>query len=82
VQHLRNLERSKMSKRDLGRQREDRILVAEEKFFTKLKTSHEEVLGILQITWVILPFLNTYVLGTSGLNIRTTFKITLYLIRY
>jgi hypothetical protein len=51
-----------MSKRDLGGQREDRILVAEEEILHEMKPSHEKVLGVLQITWVILPFFNTYYL--------------------
>jgi hypothetical protein len=49
-----------MNKRDLGRQREDRILVAEEKFFTELKTGHEKVLGVLQINWEFLNNLSLY----------------------
>jgi hypothetical protein len=42
VQHLRDFGRFEMNKPDLGRQREERILIAEKykKFFTKLKTSH------------------------------------------
>jgi hypothetical protein len=39
-----------MHQRDLGRQREDRILLAEEEIPHEIETSHEEVLGALQIT--------------------------------
>jgi hypothetical protein len=42
VQHLRDFGRFEMNKRDLGRQREDRILVSEKKYLTTLKTSHEQ----------------------------------------
>jgi hypothetical protein len=38
VQHLRDFERFKMSKRDLGGQREDRILVAEEEILHEIET--------------------------------------------
>jgi hypothetical protein len=54
VQHLRDFGRFEMNKRDLGLQREDRILVPEKEFLTKLKTNHEQVLGVLQITWEFL----------------------------
>jgi hypothetical protein len=47
VQHLRDFEGLEMNKRDLGRQREDGILAQKKKFFTKLKTSHEQVVGVL-----------------------------------
>jgi hypothetical protein len=46
VQQLRDLWRLEMNKRHFGCQREDRILVAEE-----VKTSQEQVLSVLQITW-------------------------------
>jgi hypothetical protein len=42
VQHLRDFGGFEMNKRDLGRQREDGILAQKKKFFTKLKTSHDE----------------------------------------
>jgi hypothetical protein len=45
VQHLRNFGRFEMNKRDLSRQREEGILLQK----NKLKTSHEQVLGVLQI---------------------------------
>jgi hypothetical protein len=38
VQHLRDFERFKMSKRYLGGQREDRILVAEEEILHEIET--------------------------------------------
>jgi hypothetical protein len=37
VQHLRDFGRFEMNKRDLGRQREDRILVAEEEILHELR---------------------------------------------
>jgi hypothetical protein len=37
VQHLRDFGRFEMNKRDLGRQREDRILVAEKEILHKIK---------------------------------------------
>jgi hypothetical protein len=43
VQHLRNFGRFEMNKRDLSRQREEKK--------NKLKTSHEQVLSVLQIPW-------------------------------
>jgi hypothetical protein len=36
VQHLRDFGRYEMNKRDLGRQREDRILVAEEEILHEI----------------------------------------------
>jgi hypothetical protein len=50
IQHLRDFRVSKPIN-DLGRQREFRVLVTEKKFFTKLKISHEQVLGVLHLTW-------------------------------
>jgi hypothetical protein len=47
VQHLRNFGRFEMNKRDLSRQREEGILLQK----NKLKTSHEQVLSVLQIPW-------------------------------
>jgi hypothetical protein len=40
VQHLRDFERFEMNKRDLGRQREDRILVEKEKIPHRIKERH------------------------------------------
>jgi hypothetical protein len=37
VQHLRDFERFEMNKRDLGRQREDRVLVAEENILHEIE---------------------------------------------
>jgi hypothetical protein len=54
VQHFRDFGRFEMNKRDLGRQREDRKLVAEQEILHEIKTCHEQVLGILQITWEFL----------------------------
>jgi hypothetical protein len=39
VQHLRDFGRFEMNKRDLGRRREDRILVAEEEILHELGVS-------------------------------------------
>jgi hypothetical protein len=38
VQHLRDFGRFEMNKRDLGRQRKDRILVAEEEIFHEIES--------------------------------------------
>jgi hypothetical protein len=43
VQHLRDFGHFEMNKRDLGRQRKDRILVAEEEILHEIETSHEQV---------------------------------------
>jgi hypothetical protein len=46
VQHLRNVGRFEMSKRDLGHQREEeRILVAEEEILHETENGHEQVLA-------------------------------------
>jgi hypothetical protein len=37
VQHLRDFGRFEINKRDIGRQREDRILVAEEEIFHEIE---------------------------------------------
>jgi hypothetical protein len=55
MQHLRDFERFKMMKRDLGRQRKDRILVAKEDILHEMMpTSHKQLLGVLQIIWEFL----------------------------
>jgi hypothetical protein len=50
VQHLRDFGCFEMNLRDLGRQRKDRILVAEEILHESGKPVTNEVLGVLQIT--------------------------------
>jgi hypothetical protein len=55
VQHLRDFGRFEMNKLDRGRQREDRILVAEEEeVLHKIENQSRTRLGILQITWEFL----------------------------
>jgi hypothetical protein len=57
VQHLRDFERFHMNKRDLARwtsMRRSVFHLQKKKFFMKLKTSHEQVLGVLQINWKFL----------------------------
>jgi hypothetical protein len=52
VQHLRDFGRFEMGKRDLGHQRKDHILVADEDIFHEIE--NQQVLGVLQITWEFL----------------------------
>jgi hypothetical protein len=56
VQHLREFERFEMNKnkRDLGRQREDRILVAQKEILHEIENQPRTSTGVLQIIWEIL----------------------------
>jgi hypothetical protein len=56
VQHLREFERFEMNKnkRDLGRQQEDRILVAQKKILHEIENQPRTSTGVLQIIWEIL----------------------------
>jgi hypothetical protein len=54
VQHLREFERFEMNKRDLGRQREDRILVAQKEILHEIENQPRTSTGVLQIIWEFL----------------------------
>jgi hypothetical protein len=58
VQHLRDFNRCEMNKRDLGRQREDRILVAEEEILHDIenepRTSTRRLANHLEVSYFVV----------------------------